>query len=307
MMKKWIILMMIGLIIMSGCKKESAVPDLPEMDYNIEGERVVLFNGGNKQFPISFTVDGKQKIQNSTYFYYDLNNQFNKEWSDSFYLYDFNKLELTDLRQYGLLGKQELFATNGNWPLFLNPVHTEYSVSTQKQAPANLLKCGNWILKQNGFENEPLIIKDVWLCDMDSDGDEEQFFKATNFSYPSDEKSDKALTKDEIRAYMFLAYADGEECQLLSGSFRSLMNEHQDKEAATVISSFYYDDKGEIATTVLKRRQGPAFLRDLRPMICDPDGDKRWSVLLYKEADFKSLTLMDFSNGSFIKNYEVIF
>lgn len=307
-MKKIILMMLIAAIFLSGCKKESNKPALPEDHYNIEGERVVLFSAKNREFPISFTVDGSQKINNGTYFYYDLDNRFSKNWKDSFYLYDSENLELSDLKQYGTFGDQEYFATNGNWPLFLNPVHTEYSANTQDQVAENLLKCGKGILKQNGFENEPLIITDVWLCDMDGDGDEEQFFKAANFDSPQKKlKDDKSITKDEIHTYMFLAYADGEACQLLSGSFRSMMNEHKDQEAASVLTSFIYDENGELATTVLKRRNTPSFLKDLKPLICDPDGDQKWSVFVYKEVDYKSLTLMDFSDGSFIKNYEIIF
>lgn len=305
-MKRMICFAWIALLILGGCKKEVELPKVPKEEYSNEGERVVLFSG-EKSFPISFTVDGQQKIENGTYFYYDIKEHFDRDWKESFYLYDIRRLELLDFKEQGSFGERDVYATNGNWPLFLNPVHIEYSASNQDQVDEGLINAGNRVLKQNKMEKEPLIITDVWLCDMDSDGVEEQFFAGCNYlASPSNEEDVKAQA-DEVMIYSFLAYLDEENCQLLSGSFRSVMSEHKDEGAASVLHSFSYDNQGELKEKILKKRQKIDFVRKIIPMICDPDGDQVWSVYVYKECDFNSLTLMDFKNGSFIKTFEILY
>ena len=118
-MKRLLILMTIMMVFLTGCKAPVKSPDVPFADYNVEGERVVLYHG-EKEFPISYTVDGAQKIENGTYFYYELNQKFGRDWDEPFYLYHPISLELMDYREYGALDEKACFATNGNWPLFFH-------------------------------------------------------------------------------------------------------------------------------------------------------------------------------------------
>lgn len=305
-MKKLILFLMIAMLMLTGCKKEAQNPISIDEEYNIEGERVVLYYG-DKKFPISFAVDGKQKIENGTYFYYDLNSQFGREWSDSFYLYHPDELELIDFKKMGTFEDRHVFATNGNWPLFLNPVHSEFSLSNQDRIDDSIITAGKELLKQNKMAAEPLIITDVWLCDMDKDGREEQFFKASNHSLSSKKLKEKSVTEDEISIYSFLGYLDESNCQLLYGSFRKIMNEPSNEEAASVLSTITYDKDGNLATSVLKRKNFNGIVHDIRPIIADPNGDGAWSVYVCREGDFNSITLMDFKDGSFIKSFEIIY
>lgn len=304
-MKRLIIVLLLGMIVLSGCKKAAKEPDMTNEDYNIEGERVVLFCG-EKQFPISFSVDGKQMIENGTYFYYDLNQKFDREWTDSFYLYHPDQLELIDFKEYGSFNGQLCFATNGNWPLFLNPVHLEFSSENQDRIDVELLNAGRKILDQNNMKNEPLILTDIWSCDIDHDAKEEFFFKGCNYIEPKG-NSKNELLEDEVCVYSFLGYFDDGNCQVLDGSFQFVMNEQKNKEAETVLSSLTFDDKGNLVSSNLKQGKGYTYLKKLYPIIADPNGDQNWSIYVCSESDFKCLTMMDLKDGTFVEQFKIIY
>ena len=83
-----------------------------------------------------------------------------------------------------------------------------------------------------------------------------------------------ASDKTEERKYHLLLYVQGEEAQ-------------------TVYS--HYTDSG----TKMNER--------IVPMICDLNGDKKWSLLLYKDGDYESFISFDYNKGNFAKSYEIIF
>lgn len=207
-MKKWIVIFTAIVLLLSGCaNSDTKVPEIPREDFDNSGEKTVLYCG-KYTFPLSFTLDGKQQIQNGTYWYYELENAYEKEWQESFYTYDTKKLELSGSEEYAKLVKQKCFATNGNWPLFLSPVHAEYTASNQDMVDAALLNLTQKQLAANQAGEEKGIVTDTWNCDMDGDGAQELLFKACN----CDEET-------ASKRYCLLAYAKGEECQALYSRF----------------------------------------------------------------------------------------
>ncbi len=260
-MKRWIMFLLVAALLLTGCSKNGEEPlDAPVENFDNSGEKTVVYRG-KQDFPLSFTVDGTQKIENGTYWYYELADTYEKTWEEPFYTYDTKKLELSGSKNYANV-KDKCFATNGNWPLFLNPVHTEYTISNQKMADDALAELAKQPLTANQMETATVIITDTWVCDMDGDGGQETIFKACNCG------------TEDAGKYCFIAYAGGEGCQVLYGSFR---------------------------------QDGSAGPEKLTPMVCDLDGDGKWALLLYWKGDYESFTSFDFSGGNFTKCYEVIF
>lgn len=261
-MKKLLILLMTIALCLSGCKKNEQPQTTPQT-YDTAGEKTVVFHG-DATFPISFTVDGQQQIQGGTYWFYELENAYGRNWDASFYTYDTKDLELSGSRSYSKLGKKNCYATNGDWPLFLNPVHTEYSASNQDQVDAALIALAQQQLTANQMTDQTAVITDLWECDLDGDGSQETLFKACNCS----------SAEEGAPQYCFVAYAKGENCQVLYRSF------HAD---------------------------GNSPVKELRPMVCDLEGDGAWSLLIWQKGDYKSFTVYGFSQGNFTKNYEILF
>ena len=261
-MKRLLILLTVAAVCLGGCKPAKQ-PEESVEPYDVLGEKTVVYHG-DATFPISFTVDGVQQIPSGTYWFYELENAYGRYWEESFYTYDLKKLELSGSRPYSKLGKKHCYATNGDWPLFLNPVHTEYSASNQDQADVGLLMMAQQQLAANQMADQTPIITDLWKCDLDGDGEAETLFKACN-CHGAEEGNPQ---------YCFLGYAKGESCQVLYRSF------HPD---------------------------GNSPVKELRPLICDPEGDGKWSLLIEQKGDYKSITVYDFSAGNFTKNYEILF
>ena len=208
-MKKMMVLICVFLLCLTGCKavEQPAAPQ--EGTYDNSGEKTVVYHGEHT-FPLSFSVDGQQQIANGTYWYYELSSGYERSWEDDFYTYDTKKLELNGNRSYTNLGKKKCYATNGNWPLFLNPVHTEYTASNQDKVDIVLKTMTEQQLSHHQMEAEALI-SDVWKCDLDGDGKQETLFKACNCEEVSEETAAK---------YCFLAYTNEETCQVLYSSYR---------------------------------------------------------------------------------------
>ncbi|MBQ8893038.1 MAG: hypothetical protein IJ043_01355 [Clostridia bacterium] len=199
-MKRWMILFLAILLLLSGCSKESEVPDLSAENFDNSGEKTVVYRG-DQDFTLSFTVDGTQQIENGTYWFYELSDQYERDWSDPFFTYDRKKQELNGSKAYDKL--KNCFATNGNWPLFLNPVHTEYTESNQNRVDGKLLDLAN----KQFADDVTCIVSDIWSCDMDGDGGEETIFKAS----------------DSQSGTIIIAYANGENCQgLYAGNVEKL-------------------------------------------------------------------------------------
>ncbi|MBQ7935087.1 MAG: hypothetical protein IJ333_01905 [Clostridia bacterium] len=269
-MKKILIVLSILALCLTGCKKTEQPPTVPEGEvFDTSGEKTVLYHG-KQTFPLSFTLDGQQQIQNGTYWYYELANAYEKTWEDSFYTYSTKDLELNGNRAYSKLGKKSCYATNGDWPLFLNPVHTEYAASNQEQVDQALLTLAQRQLVQNQVEGETARITDVWICDLDGDGNQETLFKACNCRKEKEDAEEATLSV----GYCFLAYAKDDQCQVL-------------------YSSFY--------------PEGDSPVEKLTPLVCDLEGDGKWSLLIYQKGDYESFTTLNFSGGNFTKNYEVLF
>lgn len=203
-MKKWILIISILVLMLSGCSKQSAeVPQMPQVEFDNTGKRMVLYCG-NKSFPLSFSVDGVQQIENDTYWFYELNNLYETNKDALYYTYNFKKAELSGSKSYDKAIKEKCFATDGEWPLFLSPVHVEYTSSNQTMVDEKLLKLTRENLSANNIVDEKALITDTWSSDMDGDGKHELLFKACN---SEDESSNKQ--------YCFLAYLKEEECQIL--------------------------------------------------------------------------------------------
>lgn len=212
-MKRIVALLIAVLLLFSGCSpaKEQPNPPLTE-EFSNAGEKTVVYRG-DQNFTLSFTVDGKQEIENGIYWYYELADVYPDEWSDPFYTYDLKNLELNGSKDYTKLDKSECFATNGDWPLFLNPVHTEFTQSNQNMVNKALVTFMEQQLATNQMEGIPVVITDVWTCDMDGNGGEETLFKACN-----------CTVEEEGASYCFLGYYGGESCQGLYSSFRTDSN-----------------------------------------------------------------------------------
>lgn len=305
-MKRTLLAIMALAVLLTGCaKKTTELAPSPDGTYNTTGERLVLYHG-EKEFPLSVTVDGAQQLENGVYWYYELSDFKDREWTEPFYLYDTKKLELTGERNFDRLGQKSSFATNGNWPLFLNPVHTEYSASNQEKVDPVLIALTEQQLAANKMEDTPAIITDIWTCDLDGDGAEERLFKACNYTLPAKKpKDDEMVQQEQVKSYSFLAYAKNDACQVLFGSFRT---ESSDETASSVVlAPFAYDESGGISQTVLYRSEDYRTLQELRPLICDLEGDGRWSLILYREGDYKSFIVFSFIGGNFTQQYEIIF
>lgn len=202
-MKKWCLILSAIFLLTTGCtsQKQNYIPQ--PADFDNSGKKTVLYCG-NKSFPLSLSVDGEQQIENGVYWYYELCDTYDQSWTDPFYTYHSKKLELNGSKPYDKAVKEKCFATNGNWPLFLNPVHTEYTASNQESADAALKKPIEDQLLTNNIEGEAGIITDTWSSDMDGDGIQEILFKACNCS-----------VKDAKQYYCFLGYQKGDSCQTL--------------------------------------------------------------------------------------------
>ena len=203
-------------LLLSGCSKGgTGALEIPEEPFDNSGEKTVVYRG-KQDFPLSLTTDGAQQIENGTYWYYELADAYDKPWDELFYTYDTKKMELSGSKNYSKL-KDPCFATNGNWPLFLNPVHTEYTVSNQNMADKSLTEMAKQPLTANQMEDATVIITDTWVCDMDGDGGQETIFKACN------------CETEEAGKYCFIAYAGGDGCQVLYSSFRADGSEGPEK------------------------------------------------------------------------------
>lgn len=206
-MKKWIIIVTLLVLMLSGCSKQSAeMPEMPHEQFDNSGEKTVLYCG-KKSFPLSFTDDGIQQIENDTYWFYELNNRYEVNEDAVYYTYNLDKAELGGTMTYKRAVKEDCFATNGDWPLFLSPVHAEYSLTNQKAVDKKLIQLAQEYLRDNNIMDEKLVVTDTWSCDMDGDGTQELLFKACNYE---DESSGKR--------YCLLGYLKGEECQILYSS-----------------------------------------------------------------------------------------
>lgn len=205
-MKRWMIFLMAVVLLFSGCSKNKEIPeDLPSENFDNSGEKTVVYRG-DQDFTLSFTVDGEQQIENGTYWYFELENAYRDDWTEQFYTYDTKKQELNGSKDYTKL--KNCFATNGNWPLFLNPVHTEYSASNQEQVEGSLVAMAKQQLSANQMEEAEAVITDVWSCDMDGDGVQETLFKACNYA-----------EEGEGISYCILGFASGDSCQGLFTDF----------------------------------------------------------------------------------------
>lgn len=207
-MKRWMIILTAAMLLLSGCSKSNEAPEnLPAENFDNSGEKTVVYRG-DQDFTLSFTVDGAQQIQNGTYWYYELTDAYERDWNSSFYTYDTKKQELNGSKDYVKL--KNCFATNGNWPLFLNPVHTEYSSTNQDKVDASLVTLFEQQLAANQMEGTGVVITDVWTCDMDGDGGQETLFKACNCN-----------TEGATATYCFLGYVGSEGCQGLYSDFHA--------------------------------------------------------------------------------------
>ena len=240
---------------------------MPEKADN-SGDRVVLYLDNRGLFPISFSVDGKQMIENGTYWYYELNRIPSFEKKETFYIYDVDSKQPIEKTEYSELDEKSGFATNGEWTLFLRPVHTEYAASNQDLVDERFVEMTKKQLAANKVEDAAAIVSDVWECDIDGDGTAEHFFKACNCDISVEKRKS---------TYCFLGYTDGEECQVLYG---------------------YYSSKAEKA--------GSRF-KTLEPIVCDLNGQGKWSVMVFKQSSYACMTVYDFNNGNFSKNYEIVF
>lgn len=206
-MKRWFLILIAMMVLLTGCSGTEEKPlDLPEDGFDNSGEKIVLY-GGKKSFPLSYTIDGKQQIENGTYWYYELEDSFEREWQDPFYTYGVKKLELNGSKEYKKAVKEKCFATNGNWPLFLSPVHAEYSASNQDLAEKGIVDVIKKQLQAHRFEDEKVLLTDTWSCDLDGDGNAETLIKACN------------CEEEAERYYCILAYLKGDDCQVLYSSF----------------------------------------------------------------------------------------
>ncbi len=195
-------------LLLSGCtNRNTEMPELPAENFDNSGEKIVLYCG-KQSFPLSLTQDGDQRLENGTYWYYELEDSCKKEWNEPFYTYDIKKLGLSGSKSYNKLAKEKCFATNGNWPLFLSPVHAEYTASNQDMVDAALIGLAQKQLTANNAGEEKAIVTDTWSCDMDGDGKEEVLFKACNCDEDTSQKR-----------YCLLAYAKGEDCQVFYSRF----------------------------------------------------------------------------------------
>ncbi len=200
-MKKIIIVLSVCLFLITGCAKGEKPPTAsPQEPVDTSGEKTVLYCG-EKVFSLSFTVDGKQKIENGTYWYFELTEDYDREWEDSFYTYS-EDLELNGSHQYGNFGKRCRYATNGGWALFLSPVHTEYNAENQDKVDGALVELAKQQLAANNMEKAAALVSDIWMCDFDGDGAQEQVFLATDGA-----------------AYCFLGFVKDNTCQVFDGVF----------------------------------------------------------------------------------------
>ncbi len=267
-MKRILFILMISVLLLTGCAKKAPKPiDLPEKPNNT-GEKVVFYMCEKGNFPISFTVDGTQQIENGTYWYYELQGAFDYKQDEVFYIYDSSTMQPIETAQFADLGNQDGYATNGGWPLFMTPVHTEYGDANQDLVDEQLVTLAKQQLSANNLENARVQITDVWACDMDADETPEQFFKACNCALSAEERKE---------SYCFLGYTDGESCQVLYG---------------------YYSPQTDATEKQVKT---------IEPVICDLSGSGTWDVMLHKAGDYESMTTYDFTDGNFSKCYEIIY
>lgn len=243
-MKRWIALIVGCLLLFSGCSEKSEKQPILSGDFDNSGNKTVVFCG-DKEFVLSYSIDGKQQIENGTYWFYELKDEYDFRWEEPFYTYDLENRMLNGSVQFDEL--KNCFATNGNWPLFLNPVHTEYSETTQNQVDEKILMQAG---KAFAEDLNP-VVQDIWKCDLDGDQKEELLF----------------CSSAGDGAERYLGFFDGGNCQGL------------------------YHGKAETVT----------------PLICDLNGDGKWSLLLYEKGNYERFISYDYSNGNFIKTYEIIF
>lgn len=256
-MKKLLVLLLAVVLCATGCsKKEQATPELPNDPIDTMGKRVVLYCG-QKSVPLSYTIDGEQQIQNGLYWYYELDQNLGEDPEEKYYSYDELTLDLNGEDTLKSLSKSNSFVTNGGWPLFLSPVHSQYTESNQSKVDQQIKKMADAQLIANRIDGKNALITDLWTCDLDQDGAEEKLFLA------KDEEGEKR--------YCFLGYVNGEDCQILSG--------------------FYNISK----------------LPEIRPIICDLEGDGKWSVLLYETGHYQKFSTFNFKDGTFTKAYDIIF
>ena len=256
-MKRSVVLFLMVSLLLTGCSKSPNKPqELPNDPIDTSGKKAVWYCGQNV-FPLSYTIDSEQQIQNGIYWYYELDQNLLKNTAEKIYTYDELTLDLIGVETLEAGEKNNSFATNGSWPLFLTPVHTQYTASNQNNVERQIKKHADAQLIANRIDGENALITDVWNCDMDQDGNEENLFLAKN--------------EEGGKRYCFLGYANGDTCQILSG--------------------FYSIDK----------------LPELRPIICDFEGDGKWSVLVYESCHYQKFTTFGFNNGTFTKLYDIIF
>lgn len=202
-MKKicWILIWM---FLLTGCaKQEQAQPLSPDEPIDIDGKRIVYFRG-DSDIPISFTNDGAQKIENGTYWHYELDLMEKNEFDGPFYFYEKDSLNLCAKEENPAVGAKNCFVTNGEWALFLEPEHHRYTPKEQGDVDSAIIDAATKHLAANNIRDQKANVTDVWNCDFDGDGKCEQLFKAEEW-------------KENGENYCFLGYLAGENCQILSG------------------------------------------------------------------------------------------
>ena len=228
-MKKILVILISTTLLLSGCAPKNVPnPEISIDNFDNSGEKTVLYYG-KKSFPLSFSKDGIQQIQSGTYWYYELENLYSRDWDEAFYTYNLKSCDLNGVKEYKEIVKEKCFATNGNWPLFLTPVHSEYSLENQKMVDETLIKSVQKQLSSNGIEGGKAIITDTWHCDMDGDGKEEVLFKASN-------------EEDGQNVYEMLAYAKEEDCQVLFSDY-SLENGEEMQKITPMVCDLNGDGK----------------------------------------------------------------
>lgn len=267
-MKRIVVCLVILVMLLTGCSSGEKKPiELPKKADN-SGDRVVIYMDEGRLFPISYSVDGKQMLENGTYWYYELSHVPSFDDKETFYIYDADSKQPIEKTTYFELNEKSGYATNGDWELFLRPVHTEYAVSNQEMVDERFVDMTKKQLAANKMEDAEAIVSDVWECDFDNDGTAEHFFKACNCEITVEKRKN---------TYCFLGYTDGEVCQILYG---------------------YYSSESEKAGGKFKK---------IEPIVCDLNGEGKWTVMVFKQSSYASLIAYDFNDGNFYKTYEIIF
>ncbi len=257
-MKRFLILLLIIALFACGCTREKLPESMEEAADNSGNRAVIYFD--KTAFPISLTQDGEQKIENGAHWFYELGDC---PLESEFYLYNADSLELSGKSKGYEISETPCFAVNGEWPLFLNPVHTEYSLKNQSNVDEKIAKQAKRLLSANGLAPEEAVVTDIWSCDLDGNGEQEVLFKACNCG--------------DIEAknyYCFFAFGGEQESQGL------LTLKGDDKECAP---------------------------QKLRPLVIDPEGDGKWSLMLYMENEYRSFIAYSFNGGNFAESYKIIF